>query len=47
MQRRTLGKSGYDISTIGLGTWAVGGHMWGKIGKTPASTTPGESKSTK
>ena len=29
MQRRTLGKSGYDISTIGLGTWAVGGHMWG------------------
>ena len=29
MQRRTLGSSGLEISTIGLGTWAVGGHMWG------------------
>ena len=29
MQRRVLGGSGFEISTIGLGTWAVGGHMWG------------------
>jgi aryl-alcohol dehydrogenase-like predicted oxidoreductase len=29
MQRRVLGSSGFEISTIGLGTWAVGGHMWG------------------
>jgi aryl-alcohol dehydrogenase-like predicted oxidoreductase len=29
MQRRTLGTSGLEISRIGLGTWAIGGHMWG------------------
>jgi aryl-alcohol dehydrogenase-like predicted oxidoreductase len=29
MQRRSLGSSGFDISTIGLGSWAIGGHMWG------------------
>jgi aryl-alcohol dehydrogenase-like predicted oxidoreductase len=29
MQRRPLGSSGFEISTIGLGTWAIGGHMWG------------------
>src|SRR6187455_1637060 len=29
MQRRVLGSSGFDISTIGLGSWAIGGHMWG------------------
>ena len=29
MQRRGLGSSGFEISTIGLGTWAIGGHMWG------------------
>jgi aryl-alcohol dehydrogenase-like predicted oxidoreductase len=29
MQRRTLGASGLEISTIGLGSWAIGGHMWG------------------
>lgn len=29
MQRRSLGSSGFEISTIGLGTWAIGGHMWG------------------
>src|SRR3954447_7862147 len=29
MQRRVLGRSGFEISTIGLGTWAIGGHMWG------------------
>jgi aryl-alcohol dehydrogenase-like predicted oxidoreductase len=29
MQRRTLGDSGFEISTIGIGTWATGGWMWG------------------
>jgi aryl-alcohol dehydrogenase-like predicted oxidoreductase len=29
MQRRHLGGSGFEISRIGLGTWAIGGHMWG------------------
>jgi aryl-alcohol dehydrogenase-like predicted oxidoreductase len=29
MQRRHLGNSGLEISTIGLGSWAIGGHMWG------------------
>ena len=29
MQRRILGGSGLEISRIGLGTWAIGGHMWG------------------
>jgi aryl-alcohol dehydrogenase-like predicted oxidoreductase len=29
MQKRLLGNSGFDISTIGLGSWAIGGHMWG------------------
>ena len=29
MERRRLGSSGFEISRIGLGTWAIGGHMWG------------------
>ncbi len=29
MLHRALGSSGLDISVIGLGTWAVGGWMWG------------------
>jgi aryl-alcohol dehydrogenase-like predicted oxidoreductase len=29
MQKRLLGSSGFEISTIGLGSWAIGGHMWG------------------
>jgi aryl-alcohol dehydrogenase-like predicted oxidoreductase len=29
MQRRTLGRDGFEISRIGLGAWAIGGHMWG------------------
>jgi aryl-alcohol dehydrogenase-like predicted oxidoreductase len=29
MQRRNLGSSGFEISRIGLGAWAIGGHMWG------------------
>lgn len=29
MVRRTLGTSGFEISTIGVGTWAVGGWQWG------------------
>ena len=29
MQTRQLGNSGLEISTIGLGTWAIGGFQWG------------------
>jgi len=29
MITRELGASGFSISSIGLGTWAIGGHMWG------------------
>ncbi|MCC7044753.1 MAG: aldo/keto reductase [Acidobacteria bacterium] len=29
MRRRQLGRTGFEISTIGLGTWAIGGFMWG------------------
>ncbi|HEY2435081.1 MAG TPA: aldo/keto reductase [Vicinamibacterales bacterium] len=29
MQQRKLGASGLDISTVGLGSWAIGGWMWG------------------
>jgi len=29
MLRRPLGTSGFEISVIGLGSWAIGGWMWG------------------
>jgi aryl-alcohol dehydrogenase-like predicted oxidoreductase len=29
MQHRRLGTSEFEISTIGLGTWAIGGYQWG------------------
>ena len=29
MQTRRLGTSSFEISTIGIGTWATGGWMWG------------------
>jgi aryl-alcohol dehydrogenase-like predicted oxidoreductase len=29
MQRRQLGRSGLEISTIGIGSWAIGGAQWG------------------
>jgi len=29
MRRRRLGSSEFEISEIGVGTWAIGGHMWG------------------
>ena len=29
MQRRALGSSAFEVSTIGIGTWATGGWMWG------------------
>lgn len=29
MQTREIGKSGIEASVIGLGTWAMGGWMWG------------------
>lgn len=29
MQYRIFGKTGWNISTIGMGCWAIGGNMWG------------------
>lgn len=29
MRKRTLGASGIEASVVGLGTWAIGGWMWG------------------
>lgn len=29
MERRRLGSTGFDITVIGLGTWAIGGWLWG------------------
>lgn len=29
MIKRRLGKTGFEITTIGLGTWAIGGRQWG------------------
>lgn len=29
MRRRQLGTTGFEISTIGFGTWVTGGHLWG------------------
>jgi aryl-alcohol dehydrogenase-like predicted oxidoreductase len=29
MIRRRLGQSDFEITSIGLGTWAVGGRQWG------------------
>ena len=33
MERRSQGGSGLEISPIGLGTWAIGGCMWGWSGR--------------
>src|SRR4051794_10945586 len=29
MQKRPLGTSGLEITTIGVGSWAIGGTQWG------------------
>ena len=29
MITRPIGKSGIEASVVGLGTWAIGGWMWG------------------
>ena len=29
MIKRQLGSSGMHITSIGIGTWAIGGHLWG------------------
>ena len=29
MLTRPIGKSGIEASVVGLGTWAIGGWMWG------------------
>jgi aryl-alcohol dehydrogenase-like predicted oxidoreductase len=29
VKRRTLGRSGVEVSEVGFGAWAIGGNMWG------------------
>ena len=29
MRYRKLGRSGIEVSEIGVGAWAIGGSMWG------------------
>ncbi len=29
MERRKLGSTGFEITAVGLGTWAIGGWLWG------------------
>ena len=31
MQYRRLGKTGFDVSVIAFGAWAIGGADWGKV----------------
>ena len=33
MQFREIGKSGIKASVVGIGTWAIGGWMWGGLEK--------------
>lgn len=35
MQQRTLGKTGYDVSSISFGAWAIGG-TWGEVSEADA-----------
>lgn len=31
MRFRALGNTGFQVSVIGFGTWAIGGHDWGRV----------------
>src|SRR3954468_23451684 len=39
MERISIGKSGLETSRIGLGTWAIGGWMWGGTDEAEAIAT--------
>ena len=38
MQYRSLGRTGWDISEMGFGSWGIGGDAWGKTDDTEAIT---------
>ncbi|HAF47685.1 MAG TPA: aldo/keto reductase, partial [Anaerolineaceae bacterium] len=31
MEKRILGKSGIEVTKIGVGLWAIGGDEWGEV----------------
>ena len=31
IEKRILGKSGIEVTKIGLGLWAIGGDEWGEV----------------
>ena len=37
MVRRKLGTTGFEISTIGMGSWGIGGYQWGGVQEDSAS----------
>src|SRR4029434_5961521 len=39
MERIAIGRSGLETSRIGLGTWAIGGWMWGGTDEAQAIAT--------
>ena len=39
MERISIGKSSLTTSRIGLGTWAIGGWMWGGTDEAPSIAT--------
>ncbi|MFN9954337.1 MAG: aldo/keto reductase, partial [bacterium] len=34
MKHRTFGRTGWDVSEIGFGAWAIGGGQWGGADET-------------
>lgn len=46
MQYRTLGRTGLEVSAVGLGTWAFGSAVYGSVGESDALATIGRALDT-